>query len=70
MNCLKCNNTGAIETGNNNLACDCPAGAKVLFSVAGVYGPVIGAEVQRHFLNYSPEPIQTPIDTSDLPGRK
>ena len=71
--CTKCNDTGVFETGNNDLPCDCPAGATALFNLAGVEGPVTGAEIQRHFLNGSPEPIRTgrdPIPASSLPGRE
>ena len=71
--CKKCNDTGVIETGNNDLPCDCPAGDRALFNVVGVKGPVTGAEMRRHFLNGSPEPIETgreDILASDLPGRK
>ena len=71
--CQKCNNTGEIETGNNDLPCDCPSGAAVLFNQAGVTGSVTGGEIRRHFLNDSPEPIKLgkdPIPASSLPGRK
>jgi hypothetical protein len=56
--CRECNDTGVIETGNNDLPCDCLAGATAKFNVAGVRGPVSGAEVKRHYLNDSPEPIR------------
>ncbi|MDD2758566.1 MAG: hypothetical protein PHD72_04350 [Patescibacteria group bacterium] len=71
--CLKCNDIGLEDTGNNELPCDCPAGATALFNVAGVIGPVTGEEIRRHFLNGSPEPIhlgREPILASSLPGRK
>lgn len=71
--CAKCNDTGVNETGNNDLPCDCPAGATALFNQAGVKGPVTGEEVRRHFLNGSPEFIRTgrhPILASSLPGRQ
>lgn len=60
--CENCKETGVIETGNNDLPCDCPAGDTVLFNIAGVTGMVTGAEVKRHFLNGSPEPIRTGKD--------
>jgi len=47
--CPKCNDTGVIETGNNDLPCDCPVGATALFDIAGVEGPVSGAENLRNF---------------------
>lgn len=62
-----------IETGNNDLPCDCPAGDKARFNVAGVKGLVTGAEIKRHFFNGSPEPIEvggSPVLASRLPGRK
>ena len=71
--CTKCNDTGVFETGNNDLPCDCPAGATALFNQADVEGPVTGAEIRRHFLNGSPEPIRTgrdPIPASSLPRRE
>lgn len=70
--CGKCQDSGIIETGNNDLPCDCPAGSRARFNVAGVEGDVTGSEVHRHFLNHSPEPIRTdrgPIHASALPGR-
>jgi len=73
MPCDKCNDTGVIDTGNNELPCDCPAGDQAMFNEAGVDGPVSGEEVRRHFLNSSPEPIETGgerISADDLPGRK
>lgn len=72
--CKTCNGAGVNETGNNNLPCDdCPAGDTALFNIAEVEGLVTGAEVRRHFLNSSPEPITfrwPPIHAEDLPGRK
>jgi len=45
-----------------------------MFNVAGVTGQVSGAEIERHFLNGSPEPIEPrgldSIKADDLPGRK
>ncbi len=73
MPCPKCNDTGVIDTGNNDLPCSCPAGDAALFNQAGVDGHVTGREVRRHFLNDSPEPLQasaaTPLQAADLPGR-
>lgn len=71
--CTNCNDTGVEETGNNDLPCNCPAGATALFNVAGVEGSVTGEEMQRHFFNGSPEPIEIgkdPIPASSLPGRQ
>jgi len=58
-NCQKCNDTGVIETGNNDLPCECPAGDTAKFNQSGVAGPITGKQIKRHFLNGSPEPIQT-----------
>jgi ASC-1-like (ASCH) protein len=44
-NCEKCNDTGIYETGNNDLPCDCPAGATALFNVTGVEGRVTGEKL-------------------------
>lgn len=71
--CPTCNDTGVHETGNNDLPCDCPAGETALFNRAGVIGPVTGAEIKRHFLNGSPEPLhigRDPMRAEDLPGRQ
>ncbi len=71
--CVKCNDTGSIDTGNNDLPCDCPAGDTALFNTTGVEGPVTGAELKRHFFNGSPESIETgreKIPASSLPGRQ
>ena len=71
MKCSYCNDTGVIETGNNDLPCDCKMGDKALFNDAQVVGgSVTGAEVKRHFLNNSPEKIEKTIHISEIPGRK
>lgn len=56
--CEQCGDTGIIDTGNNDLPCDCAAGDTARFNVAGV-GNVSGQEVKQHYLNNSPEPRQT-----------
>lgn len=43
--CKRCGGTGVIETGNNDLPCDCPAGDTAKFNVAG-HGLVTGAELR------------------------
>ena len=58
-NCNQCNDTGVIETGNNDLPCECSAGNTAKFNQAGVAGSITGQQVKRHFLNSSPEPIKT-----------
>ena len=73
MRCTKCNDLGAVKTGNNDLPCDCPLGDTALFNIAGVLGQVTGAEMRRHFLSSSLEPIRPGkkgILASELPGRK
>lgn len=42
--CPKCNDTGVIETGNNDLPCDCPAGDSPVFNT--VWGEKTGAELR------------------------
>jgi len=65
--CPKCNGTGIIDTGNNDLSCDCPAGDTALFNNAFVTGgSITGVEMKRHFLNDSPEPITHTISLEDL----
>lgn len=69
--CKKCNDTGVIETGNNDLPCDCFAGEIAQFNHAGVAGPISGKQIKRHFLNDSLEPIKTgsiPIPANSLPS--
>jgi len=44
--CEKCNDTGVIETGNNDLPCDCPAGDTAIFTVAGE-GQLTGKELRN-----------------------
>jgi len=71
--CEECGDKGIIETGNNDLPCECPAGDKALFNIASVDGLVTGKEIRQHFLNGSPEPIEVgkdPISASTIPGRK
>ncbi len=73
IECLRCDDMGVIETGNNDLPCVCPLGAIALFNVAGVNGAVTGTEIRRHFQNGSPEPIraaQGNVEASTLPGRQ
>lgn len=45
--CPKCKGTGVWETGNNDLPCQCPAGKKALFNVAGIDRPVTGEEIEK-----------------------
>ena len=54
------------DTGNNDLPCDCPVGDSALFNNAFASGPITGAEMKRHFLNDSPEPITKTISVEDL----
>ncbi|MDP3779398.1 MAG: hypothetical protein Q8R30_05145 [bacterium] len=71
--CVECGDTGIVETGNNDLPCDCPVGDIALFNEAGVEGLVTGTEIREHFLNNSPDPIRmgrARIRASDLPGRR
>lgn len=74
INCQRCRDTGVIETGNNDLPCSCPAGETAKFNIVEADGPVTGAELRRHFLNDSPEPIGRrngkPFPVAELPGRQ
>lgn len=46
--CPRCNDTGIIETGNNDLPCKhCRAGDKVTFNTTE--GPATGAELRRRW---------------------
>jgi DnaJ-class molecular chaperone len=44
--CPKCNGTGVIDTGNNDLPCGCPAGDGAVFNVAG-RGQVNGSTLKQ-----------------------
>ena len=48
MPCPECNDTGVIETGNNDLPCECPAGDTALFNDADL-GTVTGAQLKDKF---------------------
>jgi hypothetical protein len=48
--CSKCEDTGVIETGNNDFACSCPAGDTAMFNVSGHDGPISGAKMKRRRL--------------------
>ncbi len=56
MNCPECNDSGVIETGNNDLPCDCPAGDRAKFNVAG-RGVQTGRQVKDSY----------PRDSDELP---
>ncbi|MFA6097767.1 MAG: hypothetical protein WC788_09175 [Candidatus Paceibacterota bacterium] len=71
--CEKCNGTGTIDTGNNELPCDCEAGITAMFSIAEVDGSVTGKEVKLFFLNDSPFKMKLGKDripASSLPTRR
>jgi hypothetical protein len=57
--CRRCKGTGVIETGNNDLPCDCPAGDKHMFNSAWHDQPVSGKELREHpyGLNKTPEEV-------------
>ena len=44
--CRKCNDTGIIDTGNNDLPCECSAGDTALFNIAGFDRPISGAALK------------------------
>lgn len=72
MACERCGDTGVLKCGDNDIPCVCPVGDNVEFYAKGVIGRVTGAEVKRHFLRSSPEPLgpeKGQIRAADLPGR-
>lgn len=42
--CHRCRGAGVLETGNNDIPCDCPAGDNALFNVAGA--TMTGAQIK------------------------
>ena len=48
--CMRCGGTGVVETGNNDRPCDCDAGDKAIFNVAG-RGAVLGHQLkaEQHY---------------------
>ena len=44
--CPKCNDTGVIETGNNDLPCSCPKGDTAIFNTCE-YGQVTGKYIKQ-----------------------
>jgi hypothetical protein len=58
--CLRCGGTGVINTGNNDLPCDCAAGAAAVFNTAK--GPQTGKEIRDGFTRVLPSsPEQGPV---------
>lgn len=58
--CAVCGDSGVIETGSNDLPCDCPAGDKALFNVAGegkVFGKAIKEQAARKKAVKTPQDI-------------
>jgi len=55
--CVKCNDTGVLNTGRSGIPCTCSSGDEALFSVAGVDGLLPGSVVKKHFTRGCPEPI-------------
>jgi hypothetical protein len=51
FDCKKCRDTGIIETGNNDLACDCPKGDKAMFNIAGDPTPRSGRWCKQNLYN-------------------
>ena len=46
--CERCDDTGVIDTGNNDFPCDCPAAETVIFNVMG-RGQVTGKQLLDEF---------------------
>ena len=53
--CRACSGSGVIETGNDDLPCECTAGDEAIFNLAGI-GRVTGREVKLHYLNAPEDP--------------
>ena len=73
LTCAKCENKGFIVDGKNDIPCECLWGMLAKFTVKGVKGLVLGAEVRLFFLHDSPERINMDgksMKVSDLPSRK
>ena len=49
LSCPLCNDTGVIETGNNDIPCDCSKGDTAVFNVAGKDGLVQGKDIKREW---------------------
>lgn len=54
--CLDCNDTGVIETGNNDFPCSCPAGDKAIFNDAQ-RGRVTGKELKEEYEELRKAPL-------------
>lgn len=54
--CEKCDDTGVIDTGNNDLPCDCPAAANAVFNVAG-RGKMTGREIKKEYEELQKAPL-------------
>lgn len=46
-NCSRCHDTGVIETGNNDLPCDCVQGDIAKFNVAGLNNSISGKLLKK-----------------------
>ena len=70
--CGECKN-GVIETGNNDLPCDCPLGDTALFNTVDFPGPVTGAVLKqrrpalRQLRDFKPKPVPPTPPAPKLP---
>lgn len=65
MTCARCGDTGVWETGNNDLPCNCPAGATAVFNVAGFDEPATGAEIRARQIRELRERLLTLEERSE-----
>ena len=56
--CIKCRDTGVLNSGHGQVPCSCKYGDQTLFAVAGVDGLLPGSIVKKHFVKGCPEPIK------------
>ncbi len=53
--CPECKDSGVIETGNNDLPCDCPAGDKAVFNTCD--GQVTGRSIKKGWEDRARAPL-------------
>lgn len=53
--CPECRDTGVIETGSNDLPCDCPAGDRAVFNTCD--GRVSGKEIKKEWTARESAPL-------------
>ena len=71
--CTKCDDTGVIDTGNNDFPCDCPAGDKAQFNSCRPGGGVAlltGKQVRTEMNAWRGSPEQQATIDEAMKGRK